>query len=187
MSAKFDIVGPLDHIDVYTPASATTTAPFTVTARARDAAGHAVTGYNGPATWSDKSGQLQAGGSTGFVNGVSTISASEATPCHGDVVSITSSGLTGSTRAFNVVGPFDHLDTRVPASVLLSGSFTLTAYAHDAANNLVPTYIGDWTWFSDSSAGSMAPFVGGVSKTTISASDAWGAPRHQSQIVLVGP
>ena len=188
ISAKFDILGAVDHFDVSTPSSATTGAPFTLTARARDTAGHLVTSYNAGASWSDKSGQLQLGGSTDFVNGVSSISASEATPYHADVITVTSSGLTGATKAFDVVGPFDHLDARVPASVPLDGTFTLTASARDAANNLIPTYnVEWWAWFSDSDGGSLAPFVGGVSKTTITATAAWGAPRHQTQLLLGGP
>jgi hypothetical protein len=184
MSSPFKVIGPVDHIDVSVSSSATTASPFTVTARAHDALGALVTSYNGPASWSDKSGAVRPAAPGDFVAGVSTTTVSEPQPFHADVITITSAGAFGSSKAFNVVGPFDHMTfSHVPSTMYTGTSVKLTAYARDAANNLVPSYAGAADWSSgidEANGGTFPPFVGGVSHTTAQLS----APEHQSQWLL---
>jgi hypothetical protein len=186
MSRPFRVVGPIDHIDVSLSSSATTASPFTVTARARDALGALVTSFNGPASWTDRSSALQPAAPSDFVAGASTTTVTEPKPFHADLITVTSSGVTGSSKPFNVVGPFDHMDfspAHLPSTMYTGTSVQLTAYARDAANNLVPGYAGAADWSSgedEANGGSFPPFVGGVSRTTAQLS----APEHQSPWML---
>jgi hypothetical protein len=185
LSRAFTVVGSIDHIDVSASATATTSAPFTVTARARDALGSLVTGYNGPATWGDHTNNLSPAAPADFVAGVSTTSVTEPDAAHADVISIASSGSNGSSKAFNIIGPWDHIDvTGIPSSVRVDTAFTLTAYAHDTANNVVPTFEDSVPWYIGALRDSGAfGFVHGVSRTTIALS----TPEHQMPFQLVVP
>jgi hypothetical protein len=184
MSRQFKVVGPIDHIDVSLSSSATTASPFTVTARARDALGDLVTSFNGPASWTDRSSALQPAAPSDFVAGVSTTTVTAPKPFHADLITVTSSAVTGSSKPFNVVGPFDHMDFSRLASTMYTGtSVQLTAYARDAANNLVPGYAGAAEWSSGydrGNGGSFPRFVGGVSRTMAQLS----TPEHQSPWIL---
>src|SRR6185437_745681 len=171
-------------IDVSVSSSATTSAPFTVTARARDALGSPVTTYTGPATWSDNTNGLAPAAPADFVAGVSTTSVTEPDAFHGDVISVSSSGSSGSSKPFNIVGPYNHIDvTGVPASGHVGTPFTVTAYAHDAANNVVPTFETDVQWQIGTYDGGTLPFVHGVSRTTITPA----RPARQAEFFLLAP
>jgi hypothetical protein len=145
---------------------------ITVTATAKDTSGHTYTSWSAPASWSDRSGALSPAAPADFVNGVSTTVAHVDVPFRNDVIAITS-GSTGKSRAFNVVGPLDHLSVSVPGSHTVNMPFTVRATARDAANNLVTSFAGSASW-SDS-AGALASFtpsdfVAGVSRTSVQTS-----------------
>src|SRR5581483_4045803 len=85
---------PFASIAVSTPTSVGKGAAFTVTATAKDASGHTVAGYNGPASWSDLSGALSPSAPSAFVDGVSTTTTSKvSTPFHADRVTVSSAGV----------------------------------------------------------------------------------------------
>jgi hypothetical protein len=118
------------------------------------------------------------------VAGVSTTSVSEPNASHADVISVSSSGSSGSSKAFNIIGPWDHIDvTGLPSSVHAGTAFTLTSYAHDAANNIVPTFENDVPWFVGIGDSGGLAFVHGVSRTTIALS----TPVHQLPLDLFVP
>jgi hypothetical protein len=183
-SGAFSVAGAVDHLELSAPSSAPAGTTFTITARARDAAGNLVKGYAGPATWSDSAGQLAPGAPADFSAGVSTTTARVLAPVHNDVITLSSGGV-AAQRKINAVGNVDHFDARVPSTVAVGTPFTLTVSARDAAGNVVPDYAsaGATHWFPGgfpTDGGLLADFVKGVSKTTITLA----APRHRIQITV---
>src|SRR5207244_1242193 len=139
-SNAFDVVGAVDHFKVIVPRSRFDAgAPFTVTAYAMDAANNVVSGYNSSASWPDPSGSITPGAPADFVNGVSTTpGAAIANASCTALFRSTSGAVSGTSSAFGVVGAVDHLQVIVPRSRFGAGApFTVTAYAMDAANNVV--------------------------------------------------
>src|SRR5205823_3169227 len=140
-----DVVGAVDHFKVTVPRSRLDAgAPFTVTASAMDAANNVVWSYNGSASWAERRVSIKPGAPADFVNGVSTTTgAAIANAYRNDRIAITSGAVKGMTSAFSVIGPVDHLQVKVPGSHFGAGApFTVTAYAMDAANNVVWSYNG---------------------------------------------
>jgi hypothetical protein len=168
-SRSFNVVGPAAHLELSSPSSPSAGAPFTITARARDAAGNIATGFADPATWSDTAGSLTPSTPADFVRGISTTTATFPSPVHNDAITLSAGGLSAK-RTLSAVGPLDHLDAHVPFSTSLGVPFTLTVYARDAAGNLVNN-TGDLAFnYTDSAGiaqGTGNPFSHGVSKTTI--------------------
>jgi hypothetical protein len=144
-------------------------APFTVTARLVDAAGNVVTGYDGPGTWSDTSGQLSPGAPAAFVNGVSTTSATVPVAFRNDRITVNADGVSGQSGAFAVRGPLSRIGVSVATPVFAGTPFTVKARAYDSAGNLLTTYNRAATW-SDLSGGlspsAPSSFVNGVSTTS---------------------
>lgn len=185
-SKTFNVLGPLDHIGVPTPMDPNAGAPFTIKAFAYDSANNNITTFNGPASWSDLSGEL-TGAPTTFVNGVSQSSSAQiADPQHSDQLTASSGPISGQSGQFNVIGPLHHLNVTGPTGPKTTGqTFTVTADARDAANNLLTGYGGAATW-SDLS-GSLSPstpsaFVNGVSKTLATSV---GSPQAADTITIM--
>jgi hypothetical protein len=180
-SAAFNVTGAVDHLSLSVQSSPRTgmfdpAGPVQVTARALDAAGNTVTGYSGPATWSDSAGLLSPSAPSDFVAGVSRTTANASSPVHGDVLTLASGG-NSIQRKFNVVGPLDHFDAHVPSSANVGDPFSLTVYARDAAGNVFTSYAGfsDFYYDEESNFVNLAPFHNGVSKSTVT----WSVPAHQ--------
>jgi hypothetical protein len=166
--APFNVLGPVQSLDVLVPARSEAGAPFTATIYARDAAGSVVPDYAGTLSWSDTARALDATQPAAFVNGVSTTTVPSTAPVAGDVLAVRSGGLGAESRRFSRVGPLDHLEVSVASSVAAFEDFTVVARARDAVGNLVTSFTGPATW-SDVSE-TLAPaapsdFVAGVSTT----------------------
>src|SRR5581483_11246790 len=172
---------PFASIAVSTPTSVGKGAAFTVTATAKDASGHTVAGYNGPASWSDLSGALSPSAPSAFVDGVSTTTTSKvSTPFHADRVTVSSAGVSGQSGAFDVVGPFAAVQVAVATPVLAGVPFTVTATATDAAGNTVTGYSHAASWSSlDGTLSPATPnaFVHGVSSTVATVAAAFDNDR----------
>ena len=167
-STLFDVIGPTT-ITFKMPGRAAAGIPFTITAYARDANGQVVTNFSSPATWSDLSTHLSPPAPDNFVNGVSTTTATISSPRKDDRITITSGGVSATTGAFAVVGPFASITVSISTPVRAGSSFTVVARAVDAVGNLVTTYNAPAAWTAVS--GGLAPaspanFVNGVSKST---------------------
>jgi hypothetical protein len=167
-STPFDVIGPTT-ITFKMPGRAAAGVPFTITAYARDANGQVLTNFSSSATWSDLSTQLSPAAPANFVNGVSTTTATISSPWKDDRITITSGGVSATTGAFAVVGPFASITVSVSTPVTATSSFTVVARAVDAVGNLVTTYNAPAAWTAVS--GGLAPasppnFVNGVSKST---------------------
>jgi hypothetical protein len=181
-SAAFNVVGPADHLSLSVPASVDANGPFDVTARALDVAGNTVTGYSGSASWSDSNGVLSPSSPTNFVAGVSKTSATVSSPTTGDLITLTSGGLSVQKK-FTAFGLVAQLDVHVPSSAKVGTPFPMTVSARDEAGNLVTNYPGT----NDSYVGSdaypfLAPYNNGVSRNTVT----WSRPEHQLQITVLG-
>jgi hypothetical protein len=155
---------------------------FTVKVTALDAAGKKLY-YNGPATWSDLSGQLSPAAPLNFVGGVSTTKATIPIPFKNDKITVSTGGVTGTSATFGVIGPFAAITTTVAKPVTAGSPFTFLAQALDSVGNLVKNYNAPATW-SDLS-GQLAPatpasFVSGVSKTSTTVAD----PFHADKITI---
>lgn len=164
------IVPPARITVSVSPSSPSASAPFTVTAVARDASGTRIKSYDAPASWSDLTGKLSPYEAPHFVNGIAkTTQASVASPSHADALTVSSFGAKGTSKLFNVTGPLDHIALSVPRKVKDGAGFTVKAYARDVLNDTITSYTGAATW-SDLT-GTLSPvapstFVKGVSKTT---------------------
>lgn len=136
---------------------------------ARDASGATLTSYSGPATWSDLSGNLSPSSPQDFVNGVSeTMGATVTGSFHSDQISVTTSGVTGLSRVFSVLGPLAAIQVKLGMPVSAGGGFDLKALAYDASGNFLAGYAGLAAW-SDTSGeltGPPATFTAGVSSTS---------------------
>src|SRR5581483_7221694 len=156
------------RVAVSVPSPVAAGSAFSVTARSVDGNGQTLTGYNGPATWSDLSGQLSPTAPASFVNGVSTTTATVSTGFRGNRITVTSGSLSGQSGAFDVLQPATiKLGLSGPATV--GAAFTVTAIARDPAGRTLAGYNAPASW-SDLS-GVLSPnaptaFVNGVSTTT---------------------
>jgi hypothetical protein len=103
-SKSFDVFGPIASMTVSgVPGRATAGTPFTVKATAYDSVGNKLTTYNDcAATWSDTTGTLAPAAPSCFANGVSQTSATVSTTTPADVITITSNGVNGQSRTFQV-------------------------------------------------------------------------------------
>lgn len=145
-------------------------APFTVAARALNSTGRTDTSFNGPASWSDNSGHLSPSGPSAFVKGASnTTGAAVSVPYHNDTITVTSGALSGTSTAFNVIGPLNHFSFTKLSTVATNQPFKLVVHALDSAGNVSTDYGGSPTWSDTSKALSPpspsgpATFVKGVS------------------------
>ena len=145
-------------------------ASFTVTARALNSAKQTDTSFNGVASWSDKSGHLSPSGPSAFVKGVSTTSgAAVSVPFHADAITVMSGGLSGTSAAFNVIGPLNHFSFSKLSTVAKNQPSKLVVDALDSAGNVITDYAGSPTWsdtsraLSPPSPSGPAAFVKGVS------------------------
>jgi hypothetical protein len=172
------------HVTVGLSGPAHAGAPFTVTAVMRDSSNQPVTQYNAPAAWTSTDGGITPAAPAGFVQGVSTTDATIGVPFHGDRITVSSSGVSGQSSLFNVLGPLDHIAiSGVPASVSVGESFTVRATAKDSLSDTITDYAAPATW-SDRS-GSLTPaspadFANGVSSTSAQV----GVPYHDDRITL---
>jgi hypothetical protein len=176
-SRAFSRIGSLDHLDVSAPSTVSQWRDFTVVARARDAAGNAVTGATGPVTWSDASGSVAPGAPSGFVAGVSTTTAHVDEPYRGDVITISAGGVTGRTRAFNVLGELSQLSVSgVPAEATVGVPFTIVVTARDRVNNVLtnrsgaPAVFASWGYGNE--GGNLSEFSRGTSRTVVTLTQA---------------
>lgn len=172
-SAKFDVLGPIDHVKVVGPSAPVDQGQsFTVQATAKDAANNTLTAYSGAVTWSDTTGSLEPSAPSSFSHGVSTTTADVASgPSDGDVITVDTGGASGTSAPFTVRGPLDHFvfSPKVPTPVSAGAAFKVRVMAVDALGNQLVNYTAPATW-SDLT-GTLTPaapsdFVGGVSKTT---------------------
>src|SRR5690349_19506415 len=107
-----------DHITVsVSPTTATLGQPVTVTATAKAANNATISDYSGPADWRDTAGALDSANAADFVNGISRTTAVLTKPVSGDVIGVGTAGVSGQSARFSVVGPVDHFDVQLPASV----------------------------------------------------------------------
>jgi len=172
------------HITITPSGAVHAGVPFSVTAVMRDGAGHKVTGYNGPATWTSLDGAISPAAPAAFVNGVSTTTATIPAAFHNDQMTVSSGGASGQSARFDVLGPLHHIAiSGVPASVSAGQTFTVRATAKDALNDTITDYAAPATW-SDRS-GTLTPaspndFAAGVSSTTARV----GTPYHDNRISL---
>src|SRR4051812_8629034 len=142
-SRSFTRVGGLDHVELSVPAWVEQNAYFPVVARARDAAGNLVTGFNGPAYWDDSPSGLDPAIPNEFVDGVSTTNVRVAYPIHYDVIDFHAGGLETFSRGFDVLGAPDHLDiSGTPAEATVGTAFTVVSTLRDAANNVLANVTG---------------------------------------------
>jgi hypothetical protein len=110
-----------------------------------------------------------------------------AAPYHGDVVTATDGSATGSSIAFNVVGPLDHFNvTLSTAAVSVGVPITVYATAVDALNDALPGYstaltisdaaglgtFGAVTWSSGGTAKFSATFSGPFTADTVTVTGA---------------
>jgi hypothetical protein len=170
-------------VKVTTPSPIYVGTQFTVRAVARDSAGHVVTYFNDPGTWSDLSGQLSPASPAKFVNGISTTTATIPVPFKNDKITVTSGGVTGSSVAFAVIGPYAAITTTFAKPVTAGSPFTFTAQAVDSAGNIVKNYNEPATWSDLSgqlSPATPASFVSGVSKTSATVAN----PFHADKITI---
>jgi hypothetical protein len=169
-SARADFTWP-DHVVVsVSPSAPSVGQDITVKAVAKDASGD-TSGLTGTGTWYDSAGALATALPLTYIqfeNGVATIVAHADKPLHNDVINVHFGPASGTSRAFNVLGPLDHLTTSIPSGLKVNSPFAITLSARDAANNLLTGYTGALSW-SDSAGAvpSPDPFSGGVSKTTV--------------------
>jgi hypothetical protein len=161
---------------------------FAVTARAINSSGRTDTSFNGPAAWSDKSGDLNVFSPSDFVNGVATTNAAVSVPFHNDHITVLvpgGLGLSGTSGQFNVIGPLDHFSFSPELHTeAINTAFTLKIYARDAAGNLLTGYGGSPSWADASgslSPSSPAAFSGGVSTN---ASTQIADPAHLDKITV---
>jgi hypothetical protein len=151
------------------PTSVAAGSTFTVKATAVDSLGNTLTSYSGTGTWSDLSGGLTPGAPLDFVNGISTTKARVAAPYKADTITVSSGGMSGTTKAFSVFGPLDHIALSGPGTPTAGATFKLTATAQDALNQTVANYSGTAVWSDLSgflSPSTPAAFAKGISKTT---------------------
>jgi hypothetical protein len=143
---------------------------FTVTARALNSAMQTDTSFSGSASWSDKSGHLTPSTPSAFFAGVSkTAGAAVSVPYHSDTITVMSGGLSGTSRAFNVIGPLDHFSFSKLSTVAQNQPFRLVVQALDSAGNVITGYGGSPSWSDISKAlspSAPASFVKGVSVNT---------------------
>src|SRR5208283_5000634 len=100
------VAGKLDHFVFNTIGQQTAGTAFTVTITAEDASGNVVTNYAGSAVFTDISGTISLKSTGVFTNGVLQASIAITKAYTGDTITATdaSSGATGTSSAFNVVG-----------------------------------------------------------------------------------
>jgi hypothetical protein len=153
-------------VSVATPVGAG--AQFTITAVARDQFGARLAGYNAPATWSDLSGQLSPSAPVDFTGGISKTTATIPIPFKGDKITLTSLGVTGTSRVFGVYGPIAKILVQKSGAVYAGTPFTLKATAFDSVGNTLTNYNAPATWADDSttlSPSTPSNFVKGISTT----------------------
>ena len=176
-SGPFDVVGPVS-ITVKLGGQVQVGVPFTVTATARDPAGHKLTGFNAPASWTSLDGTLTPRTPSRFANGVSWTTASVAVPFHHDLLTVSGGGASGQV-SFNAFGPLASVAMKLdtgssatePLTVGAGSQFTVKATAVDAAGNVLTSYQGSASWSSLDGAispGNPAGFIDGVSTTAAS-------------------
>jgi WD40 repeat protein len=179
-TGPYNVLGPLARIIVSVPdtvAAATPTtrnpaygisATFTVRATALDAARNLLRTYTGPATWSSLDTALAPAAPNPFVNGVSTTTATVSAPFREDRITLTSSGVSGQSTGFNIVGPLAQIIVRLTTPVFHGIPFTVRAVALDSLGTIIPTYNQTATWTTLS--GGLTPatptrFINGTSTT----------------------
>jgi len=167
-SGLFNVIGPFRQVAVGVGTPVTMGAPFTVTAVATDTAGNTVTSYSGPATWSSLDGGISPAAPNGFVNGVSTTSATIPSPFAGDRITVASGGMSGQSSLFDVRGAAS-IQVRLDAPVSAGAPFTVRAVAKDASGRTMTNYDVPATWSSldgGLTPASPSTFVNGISTTT---------------------
>jgi hypothetical protein len=142
--------------------------PFTVRARAYDAAHTVLVGYDGPASWSSVDGILTPATPSPFVNGVSTTQAMIPTAFRDDRITLTSGGVSGLSTKFVVLGGLAKIIVRVHGPVSHGVPFKVDAQALDSLGTSYVTLNGTPAW--SSLAGGLTPvtpasFIRGTSIT----------------------
>jgi hypothetical protein len=175
-SGAFNVIGPVTHLDLLAPSSVPVASGFKITSHALDAAGNVVTGYNASANWIESSGTISPAAPSDFVAGVSTTTVQVPVALKSDVVTLTS-GVLSASRAFRVIGAFDHIalawtPSSTPPIRCTSAAGSLLARAEDAAGNVISSYNDAapfWLIQSGQTGDTItpttpAPFVAGVSR-----------------------
>jgi hypothetical protein len=182
-SPSFNVIGPLDHFRVVaSPTSVTAgAAALTLTLTAQDALNQTVGGYTGAVGFTDLSGTISIGTPPAWGTGVATTVASVTGPYKADRVTVSDgAGHSGQSNTFNVIGPVDHLQTRVsPASASVGTPFTVTVTAQDALNQTVTTYSNALTLndLSATFAAAAVSWSSGVATLTGTVASAYHADR----------
>src|SRR5207302_1319086 len=136
-SPAFNLYGSLDHLVIGTPSNPAANSGFTVAATAQDVLNSTVANYNGSATWSDLSGSLGPSTPPNFVGGVSkTTNGTIPSPYHQNTITLQSGGDQVTTKAFNVLGPPDHIIVIGPATVSAPSQFAVTTTMYDSVGNV---------------------------------------------------
>ena len=152
-SASFAVLGPLAQITVGKIATGTVGSSYTVKATALDSAGNVLTAYAGSATVTDLVG---GNASASFIKGKLTAAVTPSGPSKADVATVTSSGISGQSAGFKVLGPLATIKVTTTGPYSAGAPFSVTALALDAAGNTLTGYAGAAT-ASDLTGASATP------------------------------
>jgi hypothetical protein len=121
-------------------------------------------------TWSDTEGELGSQTPAPFIGGSSfTTGVTMSRPVPSNTLSVTTNGITGTSKPFAVYGAVTQFTLGFQKPVTAGQPVTVTIYARDANGKVVPTYSGTPTWsdLSGHLSGSPAAFSGGASTNTV--------------------
>ncbi|HVS85919.1 MAG TPA: hypothetical protein VHD91_09830 [Gaiellaceae bacterium] len=187
-SASIVVYGaPASFTVTVKPATAPVGSALSFTAVAKDALGSVVANYDGTATatYADNLGPVSPSG-VSWTNGTGKGTLTVAAPVKADVLTVADGPASGSSKAFNAVGPATHFTvTAAPTTLKRGGQLTVTVTALDAVDNTVTSYAGPVT-FADLGGTATVTVVsqawaGGVDRAVLTVSD---APRSADSITV---
>ncbi|MCL5036183.1 MAG: PQQ-binding-like beta-propeller repeat protein [Chloroflexi bacterium] len=133
----------VDHFEIGNiPGPQTAGQQFDVTISAKDASGATISGFTGTASLSDSTGTLLPGGTDSFAGGVWTGSLTITRAQAAVVVTVSASGKSGTSNAFDVNSAgLDHFDVSNVSSPKTAGqAFSVTLTAQDVYDNTVTSF-----------------------------------------------
>jgi hypothetical protein len=138
-SSSFKVYGPFAQMVMYRVGPFAVGTPYTVNASAEDAAGNLLLSYSGSATVSDLCGGNASGS---FSSGKLSVQLTPTSPSKADEVTIDSGGVTATSPSFKVYGPLAQVKVMVAGPFVHGSPYTVTAWAEDAAGNILTGYSG---------------------------------------------
>ena len=150
-SNLFDVISSsVDHFDISAISSPQTAGEaFSITIIAKDANDNTVTSFTGTANLSDVTGTISPTITGSFSSGVWKGNVTITKSISGDIITVTSSGKSGTSNSFNVVaGALDHFIVAADTNETLISSqtagqaFSLGIVAKDEYENTVRSFTG---------------------------------------------